>query len=160
MKNIAFRPLLPEEYNDFLDYELTAYADSLCRDGQMTKEKAQAEARAEMDELLPQGLQTPQHFLCALQNDTGETVGLIWYDLLSRSKCFIDDIVIAPAFRRQGYATAALKTLENTVSTPHIALHIFDSNHSGRLLFEKSGFQYLQVEKSQTGSLYMFKRIR
>ena len=159
MKNITFRPLLPEEYDAFLAYELAAYANSLCRDGQMTKEKAQAEARAEMDELLPKGLQTPQHFLCALQNDAGETIGLIWYDLLGASKCFIDDIVIAPAFRRQGYATAALKMLENTVGKPHITLHIFDSNHSGRLLFEKSGYQYLQLEKSQAGSLYMFKRI-
>lgn len=160
MENITFRPLRPEEYDAFLSYELAAYADSLCRDGQMTKEKAQAETRAEMEELLPQGLQTPQHFLCALQNDAGEAVGLLWYDLLGRSKCFIDDIVIAPAFRRQGYATAALKALENAVSTPHIALHIFDSNRFGRLLFEKSGYHYLKVEKSQQGSLYMFKRIR
>ena len=63
-------------------------------------------------------------------------------------------------YRRQGYASRALRLMETQLAAPHITLHVFENNHPARCLYEKCGYDYLNMERAQPGSLYMFKRIR
>lgn len=159
--NITFQPMTQAQFDAFRQASLDSYTEDLLRDGQYASlEEAQSEALAEFSELLPHGLQTPNHFLLQLLNENSESVGYLWYDLMSIGKAFIDDIYIYAPHRRQGCASAALRQLEAQLQVPHITLHVFESNIPVRKLYEKAGYSYLQIEKSQAGSLYMFKRIR
>ncbi len=149
------------QFAAFRQQSLASYTEDLLRDGGYTSRKeAEEEARSEFAELLPQGLATPKHFLLQILNEANESVGYLWYDQLGLSKAFLDDLCIYPPYRRQGYALSALQLMEKTVPLPHITLHVFEGNHAARCLCEKAGYSYLKVEKSQDGSLYMFKRIR
>lgn len=159
--HITFQPMTEEQFAAFRQESLDSYTADLLRDGQYkNREEAQAEALAEFAELLPQGLHTPKHFLLHILSETGEPVGYLWYDLLGLSKAFVDDLCIYPPYRRKGYALSALQLLEQQLQVPHITLHVFEGNQPARKLYEKAGFSYLKMEKSQAGSLYMFKRIR
>ena len=158
---ITLKPMNEAEYAAFYRLSLESYADNLCRDGGFaSREKALAEAREEMAELLPSGLETPRQFLLSVYDETQTPAGYLWYDLLGASKAFIDDLMIFPDFRRRGYALEALRLLEEALQVPHVALHVFEGNRAARSLFEKAGYACLKVERSQTGSVYMFKRIR
>lgn len=158
---ITLHPMTDAEYQVFLNLSYESYADDLTLANPLvSRESAIKEAQSELSELLPQGLHTKNHYLFAIRNDQGEQVGYLWYDLLNPSRAFIDDLLIFPAHRRQGVAFQALKLMEEQLTATHIRLHVFESNHAARRLYEKSGYEYLQLERSQPGSLYMFKRIR
>lgn len=158
---ITLHPMTQEEFNAFLRISYESFADDLTRaDPSFSREAAIAEAKSEVAELLPQGLDTARHHLLSIRDAEETQVGYLWYDLMGASKAFIDDLLIFPAYRRRGHAADALRQLESRLTVPHITLHVFETNHPARCLYEKAGFSYLPLEKSQPGSLYMFKRIR
>ncbi len=156
----TLHPMTEAEFQRFLHFSYESYADDLTQTNPLvSREAALQEARDELQELLPQGLNTPNHFLLSIRS--GDTqVGYLWYDLLRPSKAFVDDLLIFPEHRRQGHAARALALMETQLTASHITLHVFEANHIARRLYEKCGFDYLQMERAQPGSLYMFKRIR
>ena len=158
---ISLCPMTQQEYDAFLQISYDSFADDLtAAQPMMTREAALKEAQSEVAELLPEGLQTKNHYLFAIRDEKNMQVGYLWYDLLSPGKAFVDDLLIFAPYRRKGYALQALKLLEEQLTVPHITLHVFEGNRAARALYEKAGFAYLKVERAQSGSLYMFKRIR
>ena len=160
---VTFHPMTETEFEAFLQMSYDSFADDLLREEPlMTREAALQEARSEVGELLPKGLKTPAQYLLTIFNEENTAVGYLWYDLMGRSKAFIDDFYIFPEYRRKGYALSALKVLEEFLKgqkIPHITLHVFENNTAARCLYEKAGLEYVQMERAQKGSLYMFKRI-
>lgn len=157
---ITLYPMTEEEFKSFLHLSYESYADDLTRTSPVvTREAALQEAQSELQELLPQGLQTQNHYLFSIRDAEERQVGYLWYDLLSPHKAFIDDLLIFPEHRRRGYAARALTLMEKQLAAPRIALHVFESNHAARRLYEKCGYAYLKMDRAQPGSLYMFKRI-
>lgn len=157
---ITLHPMTEEEFQLFLQLSYDSYADDLTGTHPViTREAAIKEAQSELSELLPQGLKTRNHYLFSIHNADAQ-VGYLWYDLLNPNKAFVDDLLIFPEHRRQGYAAQALKLMETQLTAPHITLHVFEKNHAARCLYEKCGYDYLKMDRAQPGSLYMFKRIR
>ena len=157
---ITLYPMTEEEFKGFLHLSYESYADDLTRTNPViAREAALQEAQSELQELLPQGPQTKNHYLFSIRDAENQQVGYLWYDLLSPHKAFIDDLLIFPEHRRKGYAAQALRLMEQQLTAPRIALHVFESNRAARCLYEKCGYAYLQMEHTQPGSLYMFKRI-
>lgn len=158
---ISLHPMTEEEFQTFLHFSYESYADDLTASSPViSREAALKEAQSELKELLPQGLKTKNHFLFSIRNAQNEQMGYLWYDLLNPSKAFIDDLLIFPQHRRQGHAAQALHLMEDHLTAPHITLHVFESNHAARRLYEKCGYDYLKMDRAQPGSLYMFKRIK
>ena len=138
---ITLHPMTQAEYEAFLQISYDSYADDLMgAEKGITREAAIEEAKSEVKELLPEGLDTKNHFLLAIRDENGTQAGYLWYDVMGLSKAFIDDLLIFPPFRRKGYALQALKLLEESVQVPHITLHVFENNEAARRLYEKAGF--------------------
>ena len=72
---------------------------------------------------------------------------MLWFAIQAQGhkpEAFIYDIMIYEAYRRQGYATSALKVMEAKVRELgfyKISLHVFGHNSPAISLYEKIGYQ-------------------
>lgn len=127
--------------------EVAEFAADNVRCGRWPAECALGRSLAEFDELLPQGLATPQHHLLEiLASDTGPCVGTLWWADEERAggrAAFVYDIVVQHAFQRQGHARRALIALESQVAAQglsRISLHVAGDNPGAQALYRQLGF--------------------
>ncbi len=147
MTTITLQPMTEADYAAYLAVAVDDYAGEHVRAGNWSAEEASALARAQYDQYLPQGVQTPDHalFLFAAEGEP-EPVGMGWIHVEERRgqrQAFIFDIRVYPAFQRRGYGAAALAALEAAArdrGATRIGLHVFGHNAPARALYEKSGY--------------------
>lgn len=156
MATVELRPMTAEEFAEFRETEPEGYGAEMVRAGTWSAAEAPAKAREEFARLLPQGLETPQHFLRTIRRaPDGVRVGLLWWGFQPTGRgteCFIWDIAILPAFRRQGFAEAAIRALEGEArraGAREVALHVFGTNRAAIALYEKLGFGATNVRMSK-----------
>lgn len=144
---IELVPMRPEELSSFLDRMVPDYAESHVRSGQWSTEEAPKRARAEIDHLLPQGVDSPDQFLRLVRDPgLGRSVGEVWCSLRKQDgppTFFVYWIGIAPSFRRKGYASEAFREVEAEArrqGAVRVALHVFGENVAARALYEKLGY--------------------
>jgi ribosomal protein S18 acetylase RimI-like enzyme len=135
------------------------YANEQVKSGAWQPTDAAERARAEIDEMLPEGLSTPKHYLFSVMEDSVESpVGALWIFLRERNmliEAFISDLVIFESFRRRGFASQALTELDakaKELGAAKIRLQVFGHNHAARMLYEKIGYATVNV--------YMDKRLK
>jgi len=146
------------EYLAYLDNLHTGYADEQVKAGSWPADQALELAKAEIKEMLPDGLSTKNNHLYSLYTqDEPSPVGVLWILIRERNQqkeAFIADIVIYDAYRRRGYGAQALKALEEAVKgmdIHRIRLQVFGHNHAARDLYEKCGYEAVNI--------YMEKRL-
>ena len=147
---VRFEPLTASQYESYLEQAVQDYAAENVRSGRWTADEAPEESRAEYARLLPEGLDTVDHYLLSiLDTSDGQRVGLIWYWLdRRRNRVFIYDLQIDEAHRRQGYAAQAMRLLEEEglqLGADRVALHVFAHNHAARALYEKLGYEATNI---------------
>jgi RimJ/RimL family protein N-acetyltransferase len=149
---IELRPMSEVEFGTYLAAVTETYAEEQVRAGAWPPEGARERAEAETREMLPDGLATPDHHLYSLvTHDADEPVGALWIMLRDRNgalEAFIADIVVFEAYRRRGYATGALAALDATareLGAGRIRLQVFGHNHAARALYEKMGYETVNV---------------
>jgi ribosomal protein S18 acetylase RimI-like enzyme len=98
--------------------------------------------------LLPQGLETPDHFLFEVAaDDDGPTVGYAWLAIerrLGTVSAYIYNIEIKSEHRRHGHATQALQALESVAAAAgatSIGLNVFAHNTGAQALYRQLGYQ-------------------
>jgi ribosomal protein S18 acetylase RimI-like enzyme len=134
------------EYQAFLEPSIREYAEDHVKDGEWSEEEALEKSRKEFYDLLPQGLETPNHYLFTIVNEEQQNVGMIWFMLRKRQgklAAFIYDVKVDEPFRRRGYASQAFRELEHKVRElggSKIALHVFGHNHGAIQLYTKLGY--------------------
>ncbi len=153
---IELLPLKPEELEPFLEAAVPRYAAELVRSGNATPESGLRVAQAQFDELLPDGLHTPDQYLFALWVPVaGQAVGSLWLGVRKsgpRPFAALYDLFIEPGFRRMGYATQALEALETEVRAlgfDTIQLHVFGHNRAARALYQKAGYVETNVRMAK-----------
>jgi ribosomal protein S18 acetylase RimI-like enzyme len=144
---IQLVPMSESDFQSYCERAIAEYAEEHVRGGRWSVEEAHEQARKEYQELLPDGLATPNQFLYTLTDVTTQTpVGMLWFALQSQAGqqvAFIYDVAIEPAFRRKGHATQAFQGLEEEVRAQgvrQIRLHVFGHNYEARALYEKLGY--------------------
>lgn len=144
---IALVPMTEADFQTYCERAIAEYAEEHVRGGRWSAEEAYQQARQQYQELLPQGVATPNHYLYTLTDASTQTpVGMLWFALQSQTGkqvAFIYDVAIEPSFRRKGYATQTFEALEQQVreyGVQQIRLHVFGHNHEARALYEKLGF--------------------
>lgn len=141
------RQMSDSEYAAWVVQAIAAYAQDKVASGQWTEAESLKKSEDEHQELLPQGLRTPENHLFTVQDESGCVVGMLWFAVkrkFDKPIAFVFDIDIRPEFQRQGHGLRAFKALEEKVielGLSGIALHVFGSNIAARALYEKLGFQ-------------------
>ena len=132
----------------FAETANAGYAQDNVLSGRWPAVEATALARAEFEQLLPQGPATPNHHVYEIQDkSTGETVGFLWFAVVGASdarSAFIYNITVNQSFRRRGYAKAALLWLEQFAKAQGLAsvrLNVFAHNPEARALYRTLGYE-------------------
>ena len=144
---IRLVPMTETEYPAYLESDIQRYAEEQVKAGNWHPSEALERSRREHQQLLADGLATPNQYIFSLQDEeTGLKVGAIWFavdDKRLRPSAFVYDFVIYDEFRRKGYGTQALRALENKIKelgVNKISLHVFGHNHAARALYDKVGY--------------------
>ena len=153
---LTLEPMTQTEFESYLEPAIADYAEGHVADGQWAPAEALEKARKEFQDLLPQGIQTPDQYLFTLVNDAQQKVGMLWFALRGvpgHGSAWVYDVRIDDAFRRHGYGSAAFGEMEKKVRAlggNKIALHVFGSNHAAREMYEKLGYETTNVLMAKT----------
>lgn len=157
LRQIRLGPMSDADFRAFVDATVPAYAADKVASGQWPEGESLELARHELEELLPQGRLTADHYLFNLIDDAGTVVGTLWLakkEQAGKHIAYIYDLMIRPENRRQGYAMRALEATEaeaRRLGLSGIGLHVFGHNSGARSLYERLGYQ--------TTNINMFKSL-
>src|SRR5678815_383909 len=107
-------PMTQPEYDEYLKHLIPDYAADNVRAGYWDESEALEESRQQIETLLPQGVQTKDHYIYNLV-DGEQTVGMIWLKAqLDRAvkSGFIFDVLVDEKFRGKGYGKQLMLLIE------------------------------------------------
>lgn len=159
----VLRKMTPEEFTAFCAKSVTSYAADLMRDDSLSETEALRIAEEEFQNELPKGTDTPDHFpMTVLSTESGCPVGIIWYMYEWTNgvrQVFLNDLLIDEPHRRQGFASAALRAMEQNAAgdgCTESVLYVWNHNPAGSSLYAKAG--YLPFREEENGR-YMKKSL-
>ena len=158
-QNVDLRVLRAEEFASFRQRNIARYAQELLfARATDTQEHALTAAQGALDEMLPQGADTPRNYLLAAESG-GETVGELWCDTTEPETVFINDFFVYPACRRHGWGKAMLHAVEELAaaqSFEQVVTHVYHTNRIALEMFEAAGFT--QVGPPKGGNIFLRRR--
>lgn len=154
----ALKPMTRAEYEDYRQHSIPNYARNKVESGEWAEETSMEQAAEVYDELLPDGVDTPGHYLFQIIDEWDEVpVGVIWIasrDRAGQQAAYIYDVFIKPEYQSKGHASRAIKAVQDKaldMGLPGIGLHVFGHNENARRLYEKLGYEPVNV--------FMYKRL-
>lgn len=137
------------EYSEFYRMSFENHVEELIRKENLLIDEAERETRAELDEMLPLGLDTPDNYLLSvgLQDIA---VGYIWFltELVDGVRqAFICDFLIYENYRGRGYGQSALSQMEKKASElmcSESILFVEEDNTAARKLYSKCGYNMVR----------------
>ena len=161
--SILLRPMTAGEYEHFYRQSIELEAKERMKDDRLSPALAHSEAEKAFTQLLPQGLNTPSHFLMTLEaEDTHQPIGFLWTlheETDGIKQNFLCDFLIYEPHRRRGYGTQAVKCMESHAAEAgcrESVLFVAEHNHAALSLYQKCGYRFLRSIKN--GS-YMIKTL-
>ncbi|WP_271894849.1 GNAT family N-acetyltransferase [Candidatus Phyllobacterium onerii] len=153
---ISLRPMRADEYSAYLDYFIPDYAAEIAANYHLSPVESRLQALREIDEDLPQGVETSgQVLLCIIDSISVDDslVGYFWYrpDIPARS-IHISDFHIFAAHQGKGYGKEALAALELGLSKTgftQIKLRVAEDNKRAKHVYDVSGFRVTGVNMSK-----------
>jgi ribosomal protein S18 acetylase RimI-like enzyme len=115
-----------DEYRAFADRSRLGYIDGMVEHGGMLRSAAEAKADRDFALVLPDGLETPGHWIFVVEAD-GLAVGVLWFAervMDGRTTAFLYDIHIDADQQGRGHGRAALLAFEQEASRarPHASV--------------------------------------
>ena len=151
-------PINDAQFQRYLKVSVPEFAAGKVRSGQWAQAEALALARQSLQDSLPQGLDTPDNHLYAMEyGPLSEVVGMIWIAAQQRGDrrvAYIYDVMVDESHRRQGHATRAFAAIEKqalALGLSGVALHVFGHNLQAHALYVKLGYT--------TTNINMFKAL-
>ena len=140
--------LSPSDFAQYMASLEEEYARDHVRAGQWGAAEALDRARRETHELLPQGMESPDHYFRTIVADpVGTAVGRLWFAVRRGEGppfLFVYDLLVFEKHRGHGYGEAAMRALEpvaRELQMPRIALHVFGHNPTAVRLYERIGYR-------------------
>ena len=139
-------PTTQLEYDHFLARIIPEYAEDNVRAGYWDPSEALEKSRKSIETLLPQGLQTQNHYLYTLY-DGENAVGMIWLKANVNNPVksgFIYDVYIEETARGKGYGKQLMLLIEEKareLGLKSIGLHVFAYNKVAQSLYESVGYE-------------------
>jgi ribosomal protein S18 acetylase RimI-like enzyme len=135
-----------EAFQAFASDAREAYAQDHVRAGSWSSSEALGKATAQFDQLLPQGIDTPDHFFFEIHDPSGRAVGVVWFAVVGTREAragYVYNIRVQPDCRRRGYGKLALRALESMaveMGLPAIRLNVFAHNPGAEALYRSLGY--------------------
>jgi RimJ/RimL family protein N-acetyltransferase len=149
-------PMGETEFRTYLASSIPAYAQNNIDSGRWSPEEALQQAEKQYQELLPNGLASPNQYLFSIRDEEqGMNVGMLWFAVQERggkASAFVYEIIIDEPFRRHGYAKQAFLLMEEKVRAlglDTISLHVFGYNHPARTMYEQLGYVPTNINMSK-----------
>lgn len=152
---VNLEPIQEADYLEWRARNERSYADDLVKAGNRDPEGAAEKAHHDFEEALPQGMHSPNQWIYSIIDESGEKVGVIWYQFQERppfKEAFILDLEIMPEYRRRGYAQQAMLAVEAEArerGMNRMALHVFGQNTGAIRLYEKLGYQATNINMAK-----------
>lgn len=148
---ITLIPMTKAQYKAYENEAIRTYAEEKVASGQWSQAESHELSKKSMEELLPQGLSTPNNFLFTVQDSDAGAVGMLWFAAVERGGqlvAYVYDVSIKTEHQRQGFATAAFRAMEEKareLSLSGIALHVFGHNTAAQALYQKLDYQTTNI---------------
>lgn len=158
---IKLKKMTEKDFEIYKEWSLKDYANALIESGMEIELDPYEEAKAQFQEILPDGLRSKDNFLYIAQNESYEDLGIIWYQINPRNHSlgFICDFTIYEKHRRKGYGTQVLLAIEEDARQHGIQmmrLSVFKYNIPACELYYKCGY-IKAVERDTT--MYFEKKL-
>jgi len=148
-----------EEFRASLESSIPRHAAIRVEEGRWIEAESLAASRHEFAQVVPQGRDTPNRHFCTIVDDgTGSRVGETWYSVVpqgGKAQFWVDWMWIDPEFRRQGYATQALRLLETEAErrgADRLGLSVRVANEGAVALYSRLGYA--------ASNLHLWKMLR
>jgi ribosomal protein S18 acetylase RimI-like enzyme len=151
MGELALRQMTNAEFAGFRAWVISERAEVKASAGDWDADEALELASAEVDKLLPTGVDTPAMLLLTAQAPDGEMLGMVWigFDRPDpRGTAWIYYIKIEPKYRRKGYGGALLRHAEELAvrhGARSVGLNVFWSNTVARGLYGSSSYKIISM---------------
>jgi ribosomal protein S18 acetylase RimI-like enzyme len=135
-----------DEFADYQNRLIARYGAERAQADATVLEEATAVARAEFDELLPAGPETPGVRVLVAELPNGDRIGVLWVGLRKPdgSQAWIYDIEVDADRRGQGLGRELLALAESEareLGATNIGLNVFGDSPVARRLYETAGYE-------------------
>ena len=143
---LTFTLMSDDDYAAFMRKSVPEYAYDQMRARNWTANEAAGRARAEFQQMLPNGPQTPNAYLHTILDEQDHKIGMLWYFVdptRSRKTAFLIDFFLFPESRRKGYEAQALALFEAealSLGVERVELQIFSHRTVDVQLYRVNGF--------------------
>jgi hypothetical protein len=148
---IRFQPMSDEDFAAFLRKSVPEYAYDQMRSGNWTANEAAGKARAEFQQMLPNGPQTPNQHLSVIMDEKGHKVGMLWYFVNTqreRPTAFLIDFFFFSEERHKGYEAEAFALFEqeaHSFGVQRVELQVFSHKTDELALYQNNGYTQTSV---------------
>lgn len=141
---VTLRPMTQAEYETHMAFLREDYAQERAKSGETPIEEERVQSNKQIDELLPDGLGTPNHYLWTVVDESGTGIGSLWVFLNpEKGRAFIYDIALLEEHRGKGYGRQTLDAMEAALlplGARRVALNVFGKNVVARHLYDAHGY--------------------
>lgn len=142
---VELHPMSADDFESFRQHNVEAYARDLVHARMCHGAVAEATARGEFEDALPDALATPGQELWTA-TEQGRAVGSLWIET-DGPELFIRDLEVAPGDRRRGVGRAIMQTAQRLAhdrASTVIRLSVFGFNFPARALYSSLGYQCIE----------------
>jgi ribosomal protein S18 acetylase RimI-like enzyme len=143
----------PAEYPTFLERSKREYVEEVAANTGMSEQSAQAKADGQYEELLPDGLATPDQHLFVIVDGDDEVVGELWIGLRDEGReAFGYDFWVRPELRDQGIGRRTMELgaeAARELGAERLALNVFGDNERAVHLYRSFGFEVTNMNMAK-----------
>ena len=154
-KRVTIVPMSEAQFGPYKERLLEGYSADLAESVGLPIEKAKVSAKKQIDDLIPKGMKTDQHYFYVIRDVAKNVIGGVWYavvDVRGKNCLFIYDIYLDKGVREQGFGTQTMRWLEmqaKALGLDDIRLHVFGHNERAQRLYKSLGYKVSSIQMSK-----------
>ena len=148
---VTFKTMSDDDFAAFLRKSIPEYAYDQLHAGNWSANESVSRARAEFQQMLPNGPQTPNQHLRLILDEQGHKVGMLWYFIETSptpAKAFLIDFFIFPEGRHKDYEREALARFEQEArenGAARVELQVFAHKPEQLALYRQAGYGEVSI---------------
>lgn len=145
---LQLSPFQANDFNDYLAFNIEAYASEMAAIFELALEKAHQVAQEQTIARLPDGVNTPGNYFYHIEREENarrERIGYLWYSInQAEGFAWLEAIDLFAPFQNQGHGGEVLALAEKLLATQGIrsmSLHVFGTNQRALRFYQRQGYK-------------------